>query len=42
VKVFARLKPDDKKRIINSLKKRGVRVMMCGDGTNDISALQAG
>jgi P-type Ca2+ transporter type 2C len=40
VSVFSRISPEDKLRIINSLKKRNEIVAMTGDGVNDSLALK--
>jgi len=39
-KVFARMKPDDKAFIVDSLQHQGNIVGMCGDGANDCPALK--
>lgn len=38
--VFARIEPDTKRRIIQSLKRQGEYVAMVGDGVNDVPALK--
>jgi len=38
--IFTRAKPDDKLKIINSLKQRGNIVAMTGDGINDVLSLK--
>lgn len=39
--IFTRAKPEDKLKIINTLKKLGKNVAMVGDGINDVLALKA-
>jgi predicted P-type ATPase len=41
IRIFARTKPNDKMWIVEWLIKNGAYVGMCGDGTNDCSALKA-
>ncbi|CAM9439260.1 unnamed protein product [Laminaria digitata] len=40
LKVFARMTPDDKERLVLALKESGRTCMMCGDGANDVGALK--
>jgi cation-transporting ATPase 13A1 len=41
IKVFARMSPQGKAQVIRSLQKhRGLQVLMCGDGGNDVGALK--
>ena len=41
ISVFARMKPQGKAKVIRALQERnGSRVLMCGDGGNDVGALK--
>ena len=40
VKIFARIKPTDKTRIISTYQAFGKKVAMCGNGANDFCSLR--
>ncbi|HEX2588161.1 MAG TPA: HAD-IC family P-type ATPase [Gaiellales bacterium] len=39
--VFARLRPEDKRRLIEALRQKGAYVAMIGDGVNDVPAMKS-
>lgn len=38
--IFARMSPSAKGLVVETIKKTGLKVLVCGDGTNDVSALK--
>lgn len=40
ISIFARMKPENKERVIRALRERGLHTLMCGDGANDVGALK--
>ena len=40
IKVFARMAPDGKERVLSLLNGRNMTTLMCGDGANDVGALR--
>lgn len=41
VRVFARLSPEQKRRVVLAFQRQGLSTLMCGDGVNDVAALKA-
>eukprot|EP00038_Savillea_parva_P008274 m.175862 g.175862 ORF g.175862 m.175862 type:complete len:1518 (-) comp14065_c0_seq1:304-4857(-) len=40
IKVFARMSPQGKAKVIRSMQEKGAQIFMCGDGGNDVGALK--